>query len=237
MLFLKSFRGLFNPKELDARRRNIYTELKRKLVTYNTVVAQTPDNLALYKLISHGSSYYRNQNASLGVMDCCDFRCYLFKIHSDKTEQPINSSYYRYDKAVSRLKHLPNRKFDSKNASLTAQCTNDQGKFWEFYNVLYANQGLIDSGRVNTESLKKLAPQMLDFSATEFSSCFDTKKYESLIDNDIALANPSGFIETLSFIITNSQGLIVEKKIQGPKPVPVFKPVISNIESKISNNS
>jgi len=31
-------------------------------------------------------------------------------------------------------------------AALAAQCTNDQGKFWQFHNLLYSNQKPIDSG-------------------------------------------------------------------------------------------
>ena len=76
---------------------------------------------------------------------------------------------------------------------------------------MYANQGPIDSGWVNTENLKKFASQLPSINITEFNSCFDTKKYESFIDKDIALANSLGFTETPSFIIMNSEGSIIEK--------------------------
>jgi protein-disulfide isomerase len=70
---------------------------------------------------------------------------------------------------------------------------------------------------------------------TQFDSCFDTKKYESFVDKDIALANSLGFTETPSFIIMNSEGSNIEK-IQGPKPFPIFKSMIDNLESKMSKN-
>ena len=94
-------------------------------------VAQTLDNLTLSNLISQGSPYYGNLSAPLVVVDFSDFQCHLCKRYVDNTEQQINSSYIQSDKAVYVFKHLPNRGFDSKNASLAAQCTNDQGKFWE----------------------------------------------------------------------------------------------------------
>ena len=40
---------------------------------------------------------------------------------------------------------------------LAAQCTNDQGKFWQFHNLLYGNQKQIDSGWVSKDNLKKFA--------------------------------------------------------------------------------
>lgn len=60
------------------------------------------------------------------------------------------------------FKHLPNRGFDSKNASLAAQCTNDQGKFWEFHKILYVSQGPIESGWVSKDNIKKFASEIQD---------------------------------------------------------------------------
>ena len=198
-------------------------------------VAQIPDNLTLSNLISQGLPYQGNLSSSLVIIDFSDFQCYLCKRYVYNTEQQVNSSYIQPGKAVYVFKHLPNRGFDSKNASIAAQCTNDQGKFWEFHKILYANQGPIDSGWANTENLKKFASQIPDINTTEFNSCFNTKKYESLVDKDVTLANSLGFTETPSFLIMNSEGSIVEK-IQGPKPFPIFKSVIDNLEGKIDKN-
>ncbi len=193
--------------------------------------AQTLNNLTLPSLISQSSPYYGNLSAPIVIVDFSDFQCHLCKRYVDNTEQQINSSYVQSDKAVYVFKHLPNKGFDSKNASLAAQCTNDQGKFWEFHKTLYANQGPIDSGWASTDNVKKFASEIQDLDITEFNTCFDTKKYESLIDKDIALANSLGFTETPSFIIMNSEGSIIEK-IQGPKPFPIFKTVIDNLEKQ-----
>lgn len=212
----------------------VYTESSQHIVK-DIVFAQTLDNLTLSTLINQGSPYYGNLSSPLVLVDFSDFQCHLCKRYVDNTEQQINSSYIQSDKAVYVFKHLPNRGFDSKNASLAAQCTTDQGKFWEFHKILYTNQGPIDSGWVSSENLKKFASELEGFNITKFNSCFDTKKYESFIDNDIALANSLGFTETPSFIIMNSEGSIIEK-IQGPKPFPIFKSVIDNLENKVIKN-
>jgi len=212
----------------------IYLESNQHPVS-NIALAQSLDNLTLSVLIDQGSPYYGNQSASLVIVDFSDFQCHLCKRYVDNTEQQINSSYVQTGKAVYVFKHLPNRGFDSKNASLAAQCTNDQGKFWEFHKILYSNQGPIDSGWINTENIKKFASHLPDINITQLNSCFDTKKYGSFIDNDIDLANSLGFTETPSFLIMTSDGSIVEK-IQGPKPFPIFKTIIDKLENKISKN-
>ncbi|MGD9673863.1 MAG: DsbA family protein [Candidatus Nitrosocosmicus sp.] len=190
-------------------------------------LAQTQESeinnpLALSTLIKQGSPYYGNETAPITIIDFSDFQCSLCKRYVDNTEQQINSTYVQNGEIAYVFKHLPNRGFDSKNASLAAQCTNDQDKFWDFHQILYANQGPIDSGWVNTENLKKFASQVPGINNTEFNSCFDNKKYESFIDKDIALANSLGFTETPSFIIVKNDGSSPQK-IEGPKPFPIFQ--------------
>ena len=38
---------------------------------------------------------------------------------------------------------------------LAAQCANDQGKFWNFYDALYKNQGGENTGWADVDNLKK----------------------------------------------------------------------------------
>ena len=69
----------------------------------------------------------------------------------------------------------------------------------------------------------------------EFNSCFNDKNYDLFIDDDIALANSLEFHATPSFLIMNGEGSIM-KKIEGPKPFPIFSSVIETLERKIGNN-
>ncbi len=118
----------------------------------NNITDNNP--LALPTLIKQGSPYYGNENAPITIIDFSDFQCPMCKRHVDNTEQQINSTYVQNGDVVYVFKHLPNRGLDSMQAALAAQCTNDQEKFWEYYKILYENQGQIDSGWVSTENLK-----------------------------------------------------------------------------------
>jgi protein-disulfide isomerase len=197
--------------------------------------AQNENNLTLSNLVNQGAPYYGNtSNSSLVIVDFSDFQCHLCKRHVDNTEPQINSTFIQNGEATYVLKHLPNRGFDSKPAALASQCTNDQGKFWEYHKILYKNQGPIDSGWASAENLRKFATQLQGIDINQFNSCFDGKKYEGFVDNDIALAKLLGFTETPSFIIMNADGSNI-KKIAGPKPFPIFETVINDIRHE--NNS
>lgn len=199
--------------------------------TQEPVDNATDNPLALSTLIKEGSPYYGNETAPITIIDFSDFQCPMCKRHVDNTEQQINSTYVQNGDVAYVFKHLPNRGFDSMPAALAAQCTNDQDKFWQYHEVLYKNQGQIDSGWANAENLKKFASQIPGINMEQYNSCFESKKYEDLVKSDVSLANSLGFTETPSFIIVKNDGSNPQK-IQGPKPFPVFQLEIEKISKE-----
>jgi len=182
--------------------------------------------LSLSNLINHGSPHFGNLSAPITLIDFSDFQCHLCARYVKNTEPLINETYIQTGQMAFVFKHLPNRGFDSMGAHLAAQCTNDQGKFWQFYKLLYENQQAIDSGWVSKDNLRKFASQIPGLNMEQFSSCFDTQKYKEFIDKDIQLANSLGFFDTPSFIITNSVDGSDPVIIRGAQPFPAFQSVI-----------
>jgi protein-disulfide isomerase len=203
---------------------------------FNDTSAQKSDehikNLSLQNLIKNSSPFLGNMSAPITIIDFSDFQCYLCNRYVKNTEPIINQTYVQTGKVALVFKHLPNRGFDSLGAALAAQCMNDQEKFWQFHKLLYANQKPIDSGWVSKENLKKFALQIPGLDIKQFDSCFDSEKYKSFVQKDIDLGLSSGFKETPSFIIENSDGSNPEF-LAGALPFPSFKAVI---EKKISGS-
>lgn len=190
--------------------------------------------LSLRTLIQSGSPYQGNISAPLTLIDFSDFQCYLCNRYVKNTESLLNETYIQSGKVVLVFKHLPNRGFDSMGAALAAQCTNDQGKFWQFHNLLYGNQKQIDSGWVSKDNLKKLALLIIGLDIQKFDSCLDTAKYKAFVQNDVNLALSFGFKETPSFIIVNNDGSYPEF-LRGALPFPSFKAVIDKKLSEGGN--
>lgn len=188
--------------------------------------------LSLQDLIQNGSPILGNISAPVTVIDFSDFQCSLCRRYVENTEPLINQTYVQDGKVALVFKHLPNRGLDSVGAALAAQCTNDQGRFWQFHKLLYSNQMSIDSGWVNKENLKKFASQILGLDIKQFNSCFDSQKYKSFVQKDIDLALSFGFKETPSFIIANSDGTNPEL-VAGAQPFPSFQAIL---DKKISGS-
>jgi protein-disulfide isomerase len=186
--------------------------------------------LPLQGLIKNGSPFLGNVSAPIAIIDFSDFQCYLCNRFVKNTEPLINQTYIQTGKVALVFGHLPNRGLESMGAALAAQCTNDQGKFWQFHNLLYSNQKPIDSGWVSKENLKNFASQISGLDIKQFNTCFDNEKYKSFVQKDIDLALSFGFRETPSFIVENSNGSNPEM-LAGALPFESFKAVI---DKKIS---
>jgi protein-disulfide isomerase len=201
---------------------------------YTDTYGQKPNEqiktLPLDDLIKNGSPFLGNESAPITIIDFSDFQCYLCNRFVKNTEPLINQTYIQTGKVALVFGHLPNRGLDSMGAALAAQCTNDQGKFWEFHNMLYSNQKPIDSGWVSKENLKNFASLIPGLDIKQFDSCFDSEKYKSFVQKDIDLALSFGFRETPSFIVENSNGSNPET-LAGALPFESFKAVI---DKKIS---
>jgi len=189
--------------------------------------AQSQKNVALSlsNLIKHGAPYQGSTSAPVTLIDFSDLQCHLCDRFVTATEPQINSTYVQPGKVAFIFLHLPNRGFDSFPAASAAQCTNDQGKFWQYHNLLYNNQGPIDSGWANRDNLKKFASQIPGLDMQEFNSCFDSQQHKLDVEADVALAHSLGFTQTPSFIIVKSDGSNPQK-LEGPQPFPEFKAVL-----------
>jgi protein-disulfide isomerase len=198
---------------------------------------QRNSNLSLSTLMSQGSPLLGNPTAPVTIIDFSDFQCYLCARYVKSTEPLINQTYIQSGKVALVFKHLPNRGFDSLGASLAAQCTNDQGKFWQFHQLLYRNQKPIDSGWVGNDNLKELASQISGLNIRQFEECLKNKKYKGFVESDLALASSFGFQDTPSFIIVNSKDGSNPQVLKGAHPFPSFKAIIDKKLIEVENNN
>lgn len=193
--------------------------------TFVTAIPSTT-KYSLSELIQQGSPYLGDPSSPITIIDFSDFQCHLCARFVKNTEPLINETYIQTGRVALVFKHLPNRGFDSMGAHLAAQCTYDQGKFWQFHNLLYENQQGIDTGWVNEENLRKFASQTPGLNIEQFKSCFGTQKYKEFIDKDVELANSIGIFDTPNFIIVQSIDGSDPEVIRGAQPFPAFQSVI-----------
>jgi protein-disulfide isomerase len=225
------------PPILDIDMNNIHL-LKYAGATEKQEVRDVKENsLSLTNLIQQGSPYLGDPStAPITIIDFSDFQCYLCARYVKATEPLIRDTYIETGKVVLVFKHLPNRGFDSLGASIAAQCSHEQGKFWEFHNILYENQKPIDSGWVNQENLKKFAAKLKGLDIEKFNECLDNQKYKEFVERDVDLGSSFGFQDTPSFVIVNSKDGSNPEVLKGAHPFLSFKAIIDKRLSEVQNN-
>jgi protein-disulfide isomerase len=216
-------------------------DLENNQYYYNVyaIVEQQAQNetkdLSLDNLIQQGSPYLGNPTAPVTIIDFSDFQCYLCARYVKATEPIIKEAYIDTGKVALVFKHLPNRGFDSMGASIAAQCTYEQEKFWDFHKLLYENQKPIDSRWVNKENLKKFVAKIHGLDMDRFNVCLDSQKYRSFVEKDIKLGSSFGFQDTPSFVIVNSKDGSSPEMLKGAHPFPSFKAIIDRKLAEIKN--
>ena len=101
-----------------------------------------------------------------------------------------------------------------------AYCAGDQGMFWEYHDMLYANQVSLFSN-VNRKLDKTLMAyaDALGMDSEEFEACIDSNKYNNEIQQDQNEAQQAEISSTPSFLINGT--LLV-----GNKPLNEFQVLI-----------
>lgn len=111
---------------------------------------------------------------------------------------------------------------ESRDAAIAAHCAGDQGKFWDYHDALYRNQGGINSGAFASGTLMRLA-QELGLEMTAFASCATGLKYEGLLTAEYRSGKDKEINGTPTFFING-------ERIVGAQPTETF---VSIIKSKL----
>jgi protein-disulfide isomerase len=107
---------------------------------------------------------------------------------------------------------------ESVNAALAARAAQEQGRFWEYHDVLYENQGSVNSGAFSDEALVGFAEEV-GLATEQFVAALTSGRYESIVQSDLREAQNAGIQGTPSFTI-NGQRLV------GLQPVETFEQLI-----------
>ncbi len=88
-------------------------------------------------------------------------------------------------------------------AAQAAECANDQGRYWDFHDTLYANQKGENEGAFLPDNLKRFA-EALGLDTAAFDSCLDSGKHASRVRDDTDAARQLG-VSSVPTVLVNGQ--------------------------------
>ena len=162
------------------------------------------------------------KNAKIKMLEFSDFECpFCGRVFSDALAQLKISSYFKTGKVNLIYKHLPLNSIHqyAQKAAEASECAAQQGKFWEYHDLLFANQQAL-----TIPSLQTYAKQ-LGLDTTKFNTCLETGATAAKIKADMDQATSLGARGTPYFVLVNDKG--ETQTISGAAPWANFEAAIN----------
>ena len=168
-----------------------------------------------------------NQDAPITIVEFSDFQCPFCSRFYAQTLPLIREQYIDTGKVKFVYRDFPIQGShpNALPAASASECAHEQGKYWEFHDMLFQNQNVWNKLELSlaNEAFKEYARD-LGLNENQFNSCLESGKYLEEIQKDLREGNNYGITGTPGFFIGNEKLGFV--KLIGAQPFEAFKSII-----------
>jgi protein-disulfide isomerase len=155
-------------------------------------------------------------DAPVTIVEFSDYQCPYCKQFYDQTLPQIKEAYEGQLRFVYRDFPLVAIHPHAQKAAEASECADDQGRFWDYHDLLWANQQALD-----VASLKAYAAQ-LGLDTATFGDCLDSGKNAQEVQKDYSEGVSYGVPGTPTFFINDLELL-------GAQPFSSFQTIIDGL--------
>ncbi len=166
-------------------------------------------------------------NAPVTIIEFSDFQCPFCSRFYQQTLPQIERDYIDTGKVKFVYRDLPIDSLhpNARPAHIAAECADEQGKFWDYHDVLFEKQS--EWNRLTAADLQSTLTQYasdLGLQSSAFENCLKSEKIADEVNRDALDAASVGATGTPAFYIgTEKDGFI---KLSGAQPYPNFQAAI-----------
>ncbi len=186
-----------------------------------TVFLKEPQSPNIQVSIGKDDPVYGPDNAPLTIVEFSDYQCPACRKNHEVVRE-LKQAYKDRIRWVFKDLPMPGHKW-ARGAALAARCAAEQGKFWQYQDLLFSSQ-------------EELSPDRLAHLATElglqmepFSQCLNAAKFQAQLEKDIEEAKKFGLNTTPTLVINN-------RLVSGAPPPDRFKQIIDEELQKVGKN-
>lgn len=139
-----------------------------------------------------------NEQAQLVIFEYSDFQCPFCSEMEKVTDEIIK----KYESRVLLVwKDFPNliTHEEAEPAAIAARCANEQNKFWEYSENLFASQDQLNPG------IYAIIAKKINLDETKFLNCLDDPEMKNLVEGDLDEGLLLGVDATPYFFIGNTR--------------------------------
>ena len=158
-----------------------------------------------------------------------DFQCPACKGYSEQIEPAVVKDFVVTGKARYVFRQYPfldsnaatKESHQAANASL---CANEQGRFWDYHDIVFANWNGENTGNYNDKRLTAFA-QTIGLNMDNFNACFKANKYKDQIDKDKVDGENAG--------VSGTPSVFVNGQLIKPGFVPSYNDIAQAINAAL----
>jgi protein-disulfide isomerase len=202
------------PQILNYLQQNKLTEARRTYLKGLRDTAQVKVYLTppLVEVSAEGAPFKGPLDAPITIVEFSDFQCSYCKRVLDVLHQVLER-YPNKVKLAFRDFPILNIHPQAQKAAEAAHCAGEQGKFWEYHDLLFEKQDTIPT----TDFAEHAKALGLD--VTTFQACIDAQKYKEKVQRNYADGVKAGVSGTPAFFING-------RLLSGAQPLEAFRAVI-----------
>jgi protein-disulfide isomerase len=164
-----------------------------------------------------------NNDAKVTIIEFADFQCPFCAEWHKKVFPELKSKFIDTGKARFVFMDYAFLGEESVRAAEAARCAKDQGKFWEYHDLLYTTQQGENESAFSDPSLIERS-RSLNINNAVFEECLKSKKHRTDIDNQFAEISSLGIDSTPTVLINGNV-------LDGVRPVEEY---IKLIEAELT---
>ena len=155
-----------------------------------------------------------NPDAPITIVEFSDFQC-PFCFQAYYTIKNVMAKYGDKVRLSYRDMPLDGAEADPNGTAAAARCAGEQGKYWEYHDLLFENQD-----EIGPRAFRTFAGD-LNLDGTKFESCMESAKFRASIQEDFQEGLRLGITGTPFFFINGIP-------VNGAQPQPVFEQTIES---------
>ncbi|MCQ3980789.1 MAG: DsbA family protein [Anaerolineae bacterium] len=140
------------------------------------------------------------KDAPVVVIEYADFQCPYCKQFATGPELQLRQAYVDTGKVRFVFRNLAFIGPESLWAAEAAECANEQGRFWDYHDKLFAEQAGENEGTFSRENLTHFAAE-LGLDTQQFNQCLDSNKYQAKVQQEIGQAEQLGVHSTPTLFV------------------------------------
>ena len=157
------------------------------------------------------------ETAPVTIEAWADFQCPACGTFARTTEPQLVATYVARGQVKIVYRHLAFLGPESQWAAEASECADEQGKFWEFHDRLFAAQAGENRGTFSKDNLKRIG-EALGLSQS-FAACVDSGRYAQRVRDETKAGQDKGVRATPTLFVR-------DRKIEGAATFEQLKAII-----------